>query len=206
VRGQYTLEYTGANPDAAFNADLQKLKSIYGNNNVQAVNSCGCNNRKLYSIPFFNSIFGEEKDKKGRQEVASNLGKEGVEPNYYLLLELEQLAPHSAEDGLPPNFMVIPSGKPAQPVVVALLDTGIDPHFQLTQTTSGWPALYLWDNPEGSKDKNCYKGDVIGWDFVNNDNAPIDDHSHGTHVASRIAQQLAELCAKQGRVHHDLGR
>lgn len=35
-------------------------------------------------------------------------------------------------------------------------------------------------------DGNGKVDDLIGWDFVNNDNDPYDDHSHGTHVAGTI--------------------
>lgn len=35
-------------------------------------------------------------------------------------------------------------------------------------------------------DGNGKVDDLIGWDFVNNDNNPYDDHSHGTHVAGTI--------------------
>lgn len=34
---------------------------------------------------------------------------------------------------------------------------------------------------------NGYRDDLIGWDFVNNDNNPLDDQGHGTHVAGTIA-------------------
>ncbi|HEX7943941.1 MAG TPA: S8 family serine peptidase, partial [Phenylobacterium sp.] len=36
------------------------------------------------------------------------------------------------------------------------------------------------------QDANGYKDDLIGWDFVNNDNDPMDDEGHGTHVAGTI--------------------
>ena len=35
-------------------------------------------------------------------------------------------------------------------------------------------------------DANGFKDDLFGWDFVNNDNNPFDDNSHGTHVAGTI--------------------
>ncbi len=35
-------------------------------------------------------------------------------------------------------------------------------------------------------DGNGYRDDLIGWDFVNNDNDPFDDAGHGTHVAGTI--------------------
>lgn len=189
VLGQYILEYNGPTADTDFSSDLQILQNIHGNNNVSTVSSCGCGDRKLYSIQFAPSIFGEERGKKGRDQVAANIGKEEVTPNFYLLPELEQVIPHPAYNQLPPNFSVIPSGKPSQPVKIAILDTGIDPYFQDPQNTQALAPLYLWNNPNAND--NCYPGDVFGWDFINEDNAPVDDNSHGTHIASRIAQQLA---------------
>jgi subtilisin family serine protease len=35
-------------------------------------------------------------------------------------------------------------------------------------------------------DGNGFPDDFVGWDFVNNDNAPWDDYGHGTHVAGTI--------------------
>ncbi|HMU63092.1 MAG TPA: S8 family serine peptidase [Nitrosomonas sp.] len=35
-------------------------------------------------------------------------------------------------------------------------------------------------------DLNGYIDDIVGWDFVNNDNNPMDDAQHGTHVAGTI--------------------
>ncbi|WP_368419150.1 S8 family serine peptidase [Rhodovarius sp.] len=42
-----------------------------------------------------------------------------------------------------------------------------------------------WANGN-DQDANGYKDDLIGWDFVNNDNDPFDDNGHGTHVAGTI--------------------
>ena len=39
------------------------------------------------------------------------------------------------------------------------------------------------------QDGNGYKDDLIGWDFVNNDNDPMDDQGHGTHIAGIIGAQ-----------------
>jgi subtilisin family serine protease len=33
---------------------------------------------------------------------------------------------------------------------------------------------------------NGYTDDLIGWDFANNDNNPMDDNGHGTHVAGTV--------------------
>ena len=42
-----------------------------------------------------------------------------------------------------------------------------------------------WANGR-DEDGNGYKDDLIGWDFVNNDNDPLDDNGHGTHVSGTI--------------------
>lgn len=42
-----------------------------------------------------------------------------------------------------------------------------------------------WENA-ADEDNNGYRDDLIGWDFVNNDNDPWDDNGHGTHVSGTI--------------------
>lgn len=42
-----------------------------------------------------------------------------------------------------------------------------------------------WENGLDD-DGNGYRDDLIGWDFVNNDNDPFDDNNHGTHVSGTI--------------------
>jgi subtilisin family serine protease/Ca2+-binding RTX toxin-like protein len=42
-----------------------------------------------------------------------------------------------------------------------------------------------WENAT-DEDGNGYLDDLIGWDFVNNDNDPFDDNNHGTHVSGTI--------------------
>ena len=67
--------------------------------------------------------------------------------------------------------------------VIAFLDTGVDWHH---------PDLAdnIWINTAEANgvagvddDGDGYIDDIRGWDFINNDNDPSDDNSHGTHVA-----------------------
>jgi subtilisin family serine protease len=74
-------------------------------------------------------------------------------------------------------------------VTVAVIDTGVDwTHPDLSSQ--------IWVNPGENcpgcrndgidNDHNGYVDDWHGWDFANNDNNPMDDHGHGTHVAGTI--------------------
>lgn len=71
-------------------------------------------------------------------------------------------------------------------VKVGVIDTGIDfNHPDL--------AANIWTNPGEiagngiDDDHNGYVDDIHGYDVVNNDGSPMDDHGHGTHCSGTIA-------------------
>ncbi|MGH7726419.1 MAG: S8 family serine peptidase [Candidatus Eiseniibacteriota bacterium] len=67
-------------------------------------------------------------------------------------------------------------------VTVAILDSGIDwDHPDLDSRI--WTNVFEIPANGVDDDVNGYIDDVRGWDFVSNDNDPMDDHGHGTNVA-----------------------
>lgn len=69
------------------------------------------------------------------------------------------------------------------PVIVAVLDTGLDYfHPEIARQS-------VWRNPKPNKkgaDPNGYDNDLIGWNFVERNNNPWDNDGHGTFVAGLI--------------------
>jgi len=81
--------------------------------------------------------------------------------------------------------------------VIAILDSGVDwNHPDLKNK--------IWTNPtpNTTPDANGVVTDIRGWDYINNDNDPMDDNSHGTHVAGIAAAEtnngigIAGVCPK----------
>lgn len=97
-----------------------------------------------------------------------------------------------------PEFTLFPPVKPNL-VKVAVLDTGI-----------GYTGPN--NDPKFCNDGlfTPYYGSYIGYDYVNNDNEPRDDHGHGSHIAGIIAQMATfnpnlELELMSFKTHNNLG-
>lgn len=101
-------------------------------------------------------------------ELSQQTGVVYVEPNYYV--SSTEIVPNDPGWGNQYNMTAIraPAGwalnTGAVWVTIAILDTGVD---------LSHPDLFVRILP--------------GYDFVNNDNDPQDDHGHGTHVAAIAA-------------------
>ena len=80
--------------------------------------------------------------------------------------------------------------------VIAIIDTGVDwdnpditPNIWINEAEdlNGNNILDPGDINGVDDDNNGFVDDVVGWDFVNDDEGPDDDQGHGTHVSGTIA-------------------
>lgn len=71
--------------------------------------------------------------------------------------------------------------------IVAVLDSGVDYRHKVFTQSGG-----LWINQKEiagngvDDDRNGFIDDVNGWNFYANNNSPLDDDGHGTHVAGIV--------------------
>jgi hypothetical protein len=71
-------------------------------------------------------------------------------------------------------------------IIVADIDTGVDRNHE-DLAGQMWVNSAETPNNGVDDDGNGYVDDYYGWDWVNNDNDPMDDHGHGTHTVGTIA-------------------
>jgi subtilisin family serine protease len=75
----------------------------------------------------------------------------------------------------------------AKPVIVAVVDTGLDWNHRNIARENLWRNPKEIQNNTEDDDKDGFTDDIIGWDFFDKDNKPWDFDGHGTFVAGIIA-------------------
>lgn len=87
---------------------------------------------------------------------------------------------------------LIPHLQLKKDVIIAVIDGGVEiDHPELKDHLLYNPnecvnGTIIPPKDSEDKDQNGYKGDCLGWDFVQNTNRPEDEEGHGTHVSGII--------------------
>ncbi len=163
---------------------------------MQLVKKCNCETIESWELmtPSGAFAFCGDKNKKDKttttgKETASGAqggdNLEAIDVNYYQTVgeggnfEPSNLSLNLLMGGIIPNN--------SEHRKVEFIDTGVDPIHPNQDFRNA-----LWSDPNEGTDmnadlnNNCQPGDKLGWNFVDNNNLPLDFHSHGTHVAGII--------------------
>lgn len=172
--------------DSATEQEKQALRDTFGVINFEA---CDCGNIELWRLgPTMPFNSGASPSSSGaslginERALASN-GRskvKGADVNKYNWNELKAAIDlNFGMQNVPPD--IIPATSEGD-IIIALLDTGID---YLDNRLSS----LIWKNPN-LEENVCLESDFLGWNAVDKNNNPRDDHSHGTHLAGIMKDQL----------------
>ena len=175
------------------------LEKVFANEEKREVNkSMTTPDGQTHEVPQLFNIYKFKADanedvKKMVEELKSDPLVDFAEPDYYFYSQAtEPNDPMASQQWYLGAFPGVnakaawdtTTGDTTQ--IIGIIDTGVDwAHPDLAPNIwRNWgeiPGNGIDDDGNGKID------DVRGWDFVNNDNNPMDDNSHGTHVAGIAA-------------------
>jgi hypothetical protein len=166
---------------------------------AELIDSCACDRLELWrlgdqliaggdTLSSDGGSIGVQERVKGAGTKTSIDGVDFNRYNYHQMQDIPFL------ENIPFTFDSVVGNPTTDDMIrIAILDTGIDlAHDSLLS------VLYhnTQEPPEANgvdEDNNCLVDDWYGWNFVDNNNNPNDDHSHGTHVAGIIRQSFLDF-------------
>lgn len=151
---------------------IELKQGLNASNQINILRSSG-----LFSVVDFDYIYESDTIESNDTTTSINNTKSmGIEDTINLNEAYKYMEEHGGT----------PGGDPS--VVIAVLDTGIDyTHPDLKDNIWTNSAEIPGDGIDN--DGNGYIDDTIGWNCVGNNNDPMDDNGHGTHVAGIIGAE-----------------
>ncbi len=155
-----TFERNLSSEDSQYEIVLYSVKDKSAEGVIDAINAVRSDSSVVYAEPDY---------------YVTAIGTVPNDPSYSKLYGLTKISAPNAWD----------THTGAKNVVVGVIDSGV-------QYTHPDLASNIWVNPGEiagngiDDDNNGYVDDVYGWNFVSNNNNPLDDNGHGTHVAGTI--------------------
>jgi hypothetical protein len=166
------------------NADKDSVRQKF---NAKVLESCACDSLELWDVEL--PVFLGPDTLLGVEEVRNQVKDEAeVEES-----DLDYLLKRKVPPAQPANFgWAQGSGPKNDSVVVAVIDTGLD-FFHDSLSQKNWNNALELSNPfSPDDDTNCYRYDHWGHHFLEPEQIPEDDHSHGTHVSGLILKNLPD--------------
>lgn len=172
--GVLNLNHFSAKPGQNFEALLQNMKN---DPNVE------------YAEPNYILVkqsTGLEGSPLTKEEVQQMVGPSGVSSKSGMSMMSSGYYQSDANIQVDEAWAVLRPSSPLTPIV-AVIDTGVDyTHDVFVGTNAIWRNHAEIASNGIDDDGNGYIDDIRGWNFVANNNNPMDDENHGTHVSGII--------------------
>lgn len=182
VRNQVVVEYVDKGIDQKGKDHIKKVLKDRYSFEIKDIKKCNCDNSsiELWTVYFFNPG-GAIEDLIGPHDVDED-GLADLNGDYQFSFFVKEKNQSILNGYINQIDEMVHLNSSNDRINIAIIDTGIDYDYFET------PFLYNNSND----DSNCLGNEISGWDFVNKDNDPRDDHGHGTFVSAIIRDVLTQ--------------
>jgi len=181
--------------DIADNFPNKTKDEVENDLDIRVCDSCGDSYMELWKMNDIETTIHAKGLHAGAEGKSDPVGEDKFgyySVNYDVSIPLDTTNQLKDEAYLDPDLRGQTIDPGEEPVIVAVLDTGLDPNLDHNSpNANSLYSSYLWANPEGKK--SCYSTDVHGWNFADENSNIQDDNEryrHGTIVSQFIINEF----------------